>query len=92
MDRWASTREELLRERERYVRSRDVVTRRDRHMSEKANEVIVLIDRALDRLSDGTYGLCASCGNPIPEDRLEAVPYAALCMGCQGDQERAGGH
>jgi len=89
MDRLAATRDELLRERERHVRSRDIVTRRDRHMSEKANDVIVLIDRALGRIDDGTYGLCESCGNPIPEARLEAVPYAALCMSCQASQERS---
>jgi DnaK suppressor protein len=40
------------------------------------------IDDALDRIEAGTYGRCASCGNPIPEERLEAVPWAALCVPC----------
>jgi DnaK suppressor protein len=40
------------------------------------------IDEALDRIESGTYGRCVSCGNPIPDERLEAVPWAALCVPC----------
>jgi len=38
--------------------------------------------RALDRLADGTYGQCASCGGDIGGGRLEARPEAALCIAC----------
>ena len=38
------------------------------------------IDDALARIDAGTYGLCAACGCPIPEERLDAVPYATLCV------------
>jgi DnaK suppressor protein len=40
------------------------------------------IDQALDRIDAGTYGRCVSCGIMIPDERLEAVPWAALCVPC----------
>ena len=40
------------------------------------------IDRALERIDSGTYGLCIGCGMPIPEERLQVVPWAALCVPC----------
>ncbi|MCI5109398.1 MAG: TraR/DksA family transcriptional regulator [Marivita sp.] len=40
------------------------------------------IDAALQRIEDGSYGTCAKCGDPIAEDRLRAVPTAALCRAC----------
>ena len=41
------------------------------------------VDRALERIDDGTYGLCERCGKPIDPDRLEARPWALLCMDCK---------
>ncbi len=40
------------------------------------------IDRALVKVEAGTYGVCDSCGDPIPEARLEALPATALCVSC----------
>jgi len=40
------------------------------------------IRAALDRIDSGTYGDCVSCGEPISEERLKAVPHAARCMDC----------
>ena len=40
------------------------------------------LDRALERVADGTYGTCASCGRPIGAGRLEARPGAPPCMEC----------
>jgi DnaK suppressor protein len=40
------------------------------------------IDQALERLDAGTYGSCVLCGNAIPDERLRAVPWAALCVPC----------
>ena len=40
------------------------------------------IDDAIERLDAGTYGICASCKNPIPVERLEARPFAELCVKC----------
>ncbi len=40
------------------------------------------IDAALARLDEGTYGACTACGRPIPPERLEALPWTALCIEC----------
>ena len=45
------------------------------------------IDGALKRIEDGSYGQCEECGVKIPESRLEAIPYAALCVRCASQQE-----
>lgn len=45
------------------------------------------IDEALTRLTEGTYGICAECGVEISERRLEAVPFAKLCVECQSREE-----
>jgi len=40
------------------------------------------IEAALDRIDKGVYGECATCGEPIGEKRLEAIPHAAQCIAC----------
>jgi DnaK suppressor protein len=40
------------------------------------------IDHALEKLDEGSYGICDRCGEPIPEARLEALPVSALCVEC----------
>jgi DnaK suppressor protein len=45
------------------------------------------IDEALTRLHEGTYGICAECGIEISEKRLQAVPFAKLCVECQSREE-----
>jgi DnaK suppressor protein len=47
------------------------------------------IDQALERLDAGAYGLCVTCGTPIPAERLEAVPWAALCVPCSAKPARS---
>ena len=46
------------------------------------------IDMALERVENGTYGLCHSCGKPISNERLEAVPHARLCITCKANEEK----
>ncbi|HYP22361.1 MAG TPA: TraR/DksA C4-type zinc finger protein [Actinomycetota bacterium] len=46
------------------------------------------VDRALEKLDAGTFGTCETCGNPIPDERLEAVPGARYCVEHQAQQER----
>lgn len=46
------------------------------------------IDGALKRIEDGSFGLCEECGKKIPKSRLEAIPYAALCVRCASQQEQ----
>jgi RNA polymerase-binding transcription factor DksA len=43
---------------------------------------IRMINAALGRIADGSYGYCVACGEPISEARLEAVPHAARCRKC----------
>ena len=49
--------------------------------SETADD-IKAVDAALDRVANGTYGICARCGRPIGADRLRARPTAELCIAC----------
>lgn len=51
-----------------------------------ANRSLALAE-AMDRLREGTYGLCADCGCEIPERRLRALPTATLCVRCQEARE-----
>jgi RNA polymerase-binding transcription factor DksA len=51
-------------------------------IGQAAAEELRQIDRALERIAEGRYGICEACGQPIAEGRLRAVPYAATCVGC----------
>lgn len=53
------------------------------HSLEWASFLAHEISEALARIDDGTYGLCLRCGRAIAERRLSALPWAALCVGCQ---------
>jgi DnaK suppressor protein len=41
------------------------------------------VERALGKLEDGTYGRCERCGGPIGDERLDAIPWAVLCIDCK---------
>ncbi len=56
---------------------------RDLALRDRAVQHLGLVDAAIARLGDGTYGTCVRCGKPIPEGRLEALPWAAHCIDCQ---------
>ncbi len=47
-----------------------------------------LIDAALSRIENGRYGICMQCGKKIPKERLEAIPYALLCVECKSREEK----
>jgi DnaK suppressor protein len=47
-----------------------------------------LIESALSRVENKKYGLCAKCGKRIPRERLEAIPYALMCINCKSSEER----
>jgi RNA polymerase-binding protein DksA len=61
----------------------------DYSLEDNAGQVLAEIDAALKRIDDGTYGTCNSCGKEIPAERLEAVPWAALCIDDARNAERA---
>lgn len=56
--------------------------------AERESGVAVLIDEALRRIDAGTYGICTVCGKEIPLARLDAVPWASLCLVDQEKEDR----
>jgi DnaK suppressor protein len=66
----------------------EVFTReRNIALQNNANDLLAQIDTALQRLDQGSYGICARCGKEIPPERLEARPYAIYCITCQTEIE-----
>ncbi len=61
---------------------------RDLAVQVSAEQTLKLVDDALLRFENGTYGLCLNCGQEIDAARLEAIPYAPLCLNCQAKLER----
>jgi RNA polymerase-binding protein DksA len=66
----------------------NVERERDLALSASANQAVEDIDRALRRMDSGTYGICERCGRKIAVARLEALPFAALCIECKSREER----
>ncbi len=54
----------------------------DRAMLQRLRQRAASLQRAMSRLSQGTYGTCKRCGNPIHPDRLAVLPDTKLCVGC----------
>lgn len=48
-----------------------------------AEWLLVEVEKALQKLDDGTFGYCEGCGEEIDTARLKAIPYASLCLKCQ---------
>jgi RNA polymerase-binding protein DksA len=57
-------------------------------LEENSTHVLAEIDAALVRIDEGTYGICVRCGKPIGRERLEALPWATLCIDDKRKQER----
>lgn len=60
----------------------------DYTLEENSTQVLGEIDAALARIGAGSYGTCTSCGGEIAVDRLEANPWAPLCIDCRRKTER----
>jgi len=60
----------------------------DYTLEENAEHVLKQIDRALARIDEGSYGTCEVCAKEIPAERLEARPWATLCIDHQREAER----
>ena len=56
---------------------------RDLALSAQARLAVDEIDHAMAKIANGTYGVCESCGQPIPRVRLKALPHARLCVACK---------
>ena len=60
-------------------------------LASRQSKLIKEIDEALDRIENGTYGLCTRCGKPLDEERLKAMPTAKYDAECQAAIEAAQG-
>lgn len=63
---------------------------KDLSLHEKRLRNLQDIDRALERIADGSYGQCLHCGQQIEKQRLEYLPSASYCMKCKEEMEKAG--
>ena len=59
----------------------------DYTLGENSGQMLAAIDAALKRIDDGTYGTCVSCAEQIRYERLEATPWASLCIDCKRKAE-----
>ena len=57
-------------------------------LTDGERSTLLLIDDALARIDEGTYGLCIHCGSPMLEKRLSAVPWTPYCLDCQELSEK----
>lgn len=60
----------------------------DLTLEENARAALAQIERALQKLEEGSYGRCDTCGGEIGGGRLEVAPYATLCVDCKRLEER----
>lgn len=58
------------------------------HQSDDNRRTLQLVNEAIERLKNGSYGLCVACHEEVQSKRLEAVPWARHCIECQEKQEQ----
>lgn len=68
--------------------SKNITREHELALAGNAREMLYQIERALERLDAGTYGLCENCGKAIGKARMQAFPRATLCVECKQRQER----
>ncbi len=71
---------------ELYERERDIA------LKDNFKHKIAAINAALERFDQGTYGVCEHCGQEIPLERLEALPYTTVCAECSRSEEKEEQH
>ena len=57
------------------------------HMKERDSKLVAKIKEALERIEDGTYGICEECGQTISEERLKVRPVTTMCIKCKRKHE-----
>ena len=70
------------------VASEDLDTRMIDAIGSKDKIRLQSIEAALVRLENGKFGICVSCGKKIAEERINALPYAVMCINCQSRSEK----
>jgi len=63
-------------------------TQQEQSLLVNQQALLTEVERALERIEQGTYGKCVNCGQPIPEKRLEAIPWAARDVKCEEQLEQ----
>jgi RNA polymerase-binding protein DksA len=63
-------------------------SQRGQQLREREEQRLVHIEAALERIANGSFGSCSSCGKPINPDRLEALPSATDCVDCHSKNRR----
>ncbi|MDX1509935.1 MAG: TraR/DksA C4-type zinc finger protein [Nitriliruptorales bacterium] len=63
--------------------SANIERERAQSLARHARGMLDQIDAAIDRIEDGSYGTCTRCGKPVERARLNALPYAELCVSCK---------
>ena len=58
------------------------------HLKERERKLLKKIDKAVERIDNGSFGICRGCGNEIPLPRLQARPVTDLCIECKTKQEQ----
>lgn len=58
-------------------------------LRDRERKLLKKIEKTLEKIENGTYGICESCGAEIPIERLEARPVTDLCIECKTEQEEA---
>lgn len=59
-------------------------------LAEVESRELANIENALEQMREGRYGICEQCDKPIPLARLQALPYATLCIECKRENEKSG--
>ncbi len=77
-------RDEAIRELQALRESSDMpLTEQTAQLIQRQIRLLNQLDAALNRIKDGTYGICRSCGERIESGRLEAVPHTQMCLSCK---------
>jgi RNA polymerase-binding transcription factor len=70
------------------ARERDIAI----HNLDRGSALVRRVRSAIERVDDGSYGICLHCDDEIAEKRLKAIPWAELCIRCQEIEDRQAGH
>lgn len=57
-------------------------------LASNEQQILNMVDNALRRIEDGTYGVCETCSKQIPAKRLNVMPHGPLCIKCQEEEEK----
>lgn len=60
----------------------------EKQLSQRNNQTLLILSKALKKIEDGTFGDCEECGEEIAESRLFAIPTCRLCINCAENEEK----